>query len=65
MQDKMALFKQLYLLNPNTTEVLYLRLTGEFILRKFGEIVRDENNNIIGLKPDIPHKVSFRIPLMM
>ncbi|MEK5252056.1 sigma-70 family RNA polymerase sigma factor [Paenibacillus sp. FSL F4-0125] len=42
-QDKMELFKQLHLLDPNTKEVLYLRLTGEFSFREIGEILgRDE-----------------------
>lgn len=42
-QDKMELFKQLHLLDPNTKEVLYLRLTGEFTFREIGEILgRDE-----------------------
>ncbi|MEK4876661.1 MULTISPECIES: RNA polymerase sigma factor [Paenibacillus] len=42
-QDKMDLFKQLHLLDPNTKEVLYLRLTGEFSFREIGEILgRDE-----------------------
>lgn len=42
-QDKMELFKQLHLLEPNTKEVLYLRLTGEFSFREIGEILgRDE-----------------------
>ncbi|MNV63609.1 hypothetical protein D3C71_1562130 [compost metagenome] len=39
----MELFKQLHLLDPNTKEVLYLRLTGEFSFREIGEILgRDE-----------------------
>lgn len=42
-QDKMDLFKKLHLLDPNTKEVLYLRLTGEFTFREIGEILgRDE-----------------------
>ncbi|WP_449600434.1 RNA polymerase sigma factor [Paenibacillus sp. Marseille-Q9583] len=42
-QNKMELFKQLHLLDPNTKEVLYLRLTGEFSFREIGEILgRDE-----------------------
>ncbi|PAK47420.1 RNA polymerase sigma factor [Paenibacillus sp. 7541] len=42
-QNKMDLFKQLHLLDPNTKEVLYLRLTGEFSFREIGEILgRDE-----------------------
>ncbi|GAF09185.1 hypothetical protein JCM16418_3305 [Paenibacillus pini JCM 16418] len=42
-QDKMDLFKQLHLLDPNTKEVMYLRLTGEFSFREIGEILgRDE-----------------------
>lgn len=42
-QDKMELFKKLHLLDPNTKEVLYLRLTGEFSFREIGEILgRDE-----------------------
>lgn len=42
-QDKMDLFKKLHLLDPNTKEVLYLRLTGEFSFREIGEILgRDE-----------------------
>ncbi len=42
-QDKMELFKQLHLLDPNTKEVMYLRLTGEFSFREIAEILgRDE-----------------------
>ncbi len=42
-QDKMDLFKQLHLLDPNTKEVMYLRLTGEFSFREIAEILgRDE-----------------------
>ncbi|MFD0589732.1 RNA polymerase sigma factor [Paenibacillus sp. GCM10027627] len=42
-QNKMDLFKRLHLLDPNTKEVLYLRLTGEFSFREIGEILgRDE-----------------------
>lgn len=42
-QDKMDLFKQLHQLDPNTKEVMYLRLTGEFSFREIAEILgRDE-----------------------
>ncbi|WP_313636594.1 sigma-70 family RNA polymerase sigma factor [Paenibacillus sp.] len=42
-QEKMDLFKRLHLLDPNTKEVLFLRLTGEFSFREIGEILgRDE-----------------------
>ncbi|MEC0241243.1 sigma-70 family RNA polymerase sigma factor [Paenibacillus dokdonensis] len=42
-QNKMDLYKQLHSLDPNTKEVMYLRMTGEFSFREIGEILgRDE-----------------------
>lgn len=41
-QEKMELFKQLQLLDANTREVIYLRLTGEFSFREIGEILGKE-----------------------
>lgn len=39
-EDRMALYRSLRQLDPETREVIYLRLAGEFSFREVGELMR-------------------------